>query len=133
MKLKQKIAFSLSLFYLLSIMGIALSVHFCSGKLADLALFSKQTSCKYCKDIPVEKKADNCCKDTEVMAKVDHSHQISNSLTLPQLFTVDVILPYPIIKQALWVAENTTHNYLNKAPPPQQGVALIVLHQTFRI
>lgn len=133
MKSKQKIAIGLALFYVLSVMGVALSVHFCGGKLAEIAVFAKETSCKYCKDTPAEKKTDNCCKDTLVTAKVDHSHQMSSSLTLPQLFTVDLILPYPIFKQTQWIAEQASNSILNKVPPLDQRVGLVLLHQSFRI
>ncbi len=133
MKSKQKIAIGLALFYVLSVMGVALSVHFCGGKLAEIAVFAKETSCKYCKDTPAEKKPDNCCEDTQVVAKVDHSHQMSSSLTLAQLFTVDLILPYPIFKQTQWIQEQNSDNFLNKAPPLYQSVGLVVLHQSFRI
>ena len=133
MKLKQKIALGLCLFYVLSVTGMALSMHFCSGKLADVAFFQNETSCKICNDIPLEKKADNCCEDTEVTAKVDHSHQIAGGITLPSLFLVDHILPYPVFNFTQHVVENHTNDFFNRPPPGQPKVDILVLHQTFRI
>ncbi len=133
MKLKRKFAIGLCLFYVLSVTGMALSMHFCSGDLADVAFFQNETSCTMCNDIPLEKKTDNCCEDTEVIAKVDHSHQLTSTLTMPDLFLVDHILPYPALNLTQRVVENTTNDFLNRPPPTQSKVAILVLHQTFRI
>ena len=55
MKLKQKIALSLAVLYAVSVIGFALSLHFCGGKLANVSAFNNEVSCKFCKEIPAEK------------------------------------------------------------------------------
>jgi len=86
MKLKQKIALSLAVFYAVSVMGLALSLHFCGGKLANVKIFSNEVSCKFCKEIPAEKKDDGCCKNTQVTVKVKDSHQAEAQIQMPKLF-----------------------------------------------
>ena len=47
MKLQRNIAMALSVFYLISVIGLAMNMHFCSGKLADVS-FKKHSGCGSC-------------------------------------------------------------------------------------
>jgi len=133
MKLKQKIALSLAVFYAVSVMGLALSLHFCGGKLENVRLFSSEISCKFCKDIPVEKKKDDdCCKNTQVTVKVKDSHQTESQIQMPKLFAIQLFLHPPVLE----FLSNLTPAFLskisNKAPPLSTRVALHVFNCIFR-
>ncbi|RZL30638.1 MAG: hypothetical protein EOO96_17730 [Pedobacter sp.] len=133
MKLKQKFAIGLCAFYVLSVVGIALSMHFCGGKLASVALYSNKVACKYCKTEPVEKKDDGCCKNKQVDVKVKDSHKAETGLKLPKLFEVESFIPRRI---ATFIHPVTTfffNKLSNKAPPNTSSISKQVLNCIFRI
>ena len=132
MKLKQKFALSLCAFYVLSVIGIALSMHFCGGKLADVAFYTNKTSCKFCKTEPVDKKDDGCCKNTTVEVKVKDSHHAEASVKLPKVFSLDSYLPSYIITFLKPFLPKYFGSLVNKAPPRTSGISLQVLHCVFR-
>lgn len=132
MRFKQKLAIGLCTFYMLSVIGVALSMHFCGGKLASISLYSNKTACKLCKAEPVEKKDDGCCKNTKVDVKVKDSHQTESSFKLPKLFSIDTFL-HPrtseIVKRLL---PSVFGRISNKAPPKSTRVAIHVFNCVFR-
>ncbi|WP_316830342.1 HYC_CC_PP family protein [Pedobacter aquatilis] len=133
MKLKQKIALSLAVFYMVSVMGLALSLHFCGGKLENVKLFSNAVSCKFCKDIPAEKiKDDGCCKNTQVTVKVKDSHQTEAQIQMPKLFSIQLFLHPPVLAFLANVRPAFLNKITNKAPPLSTRVALHVFNCIFR-
>ncbi|WP_316799181.1 HYC_CC_PP family protein [Pedobacter frigidisoli] len=131
MKLKQKIALSLAVLYTVSVMGFALSLHFCGGKLENVKLFSDAVSCKFCKDIPAEKKDDGCCKNTQVTVKVKDSHQVEAKIEMPKLFSIQLFL-HPQVITFSDLKSGFFNKISNKAPPLRLGVALYVFNCIFR-
>ncbi|KQR71909.1 hypothetical protein [Pedobacter sp. Leaf176] len=133
MKLKQKIALSLALFYMVSVMGLALSLHFCGGKLENVKLFSNEVSCKFCVDIPAEKiKDDGCCKNTQVTVKVKDSHQTAAKVEMPKLFSIQLFLHPPVLEFISNITPAFSRKISNKAPPLSSRVALHVFNCIFR-
>ncbi|RNL50600.1 HYC_CC_PP family protein [Pedobacter jejuensis] len=132
MKLKQKIALSLAVFYAVSVMGLALSLHFCGGKLENVKLFSNEVSCKFCADIPAEKKDDGCCKNTQVTVKVKDSHQTEAQTQMPKLFSIQLFLHPPVLAFLSNITPTFFSKFTNKAPPISSRVALHVFNCIFR-
>ncbi|RZK20126.1 MAG: hypothetical protein EOO86_05505 [Pedobacter sp.] len=133
MKLKQKIALSLAVFYAVSVMGLALSLHFCGGKLANVKLFSNELACNLCKDIPAEKiKDDGCCKNTQVTVKVKDSHQTEAQTQMPKLFSIQLFLHPPVLEFLTNITPAFFSKISNKAPPLSTRVALHVFNCIFR-
>jgi len=133
MKLKQKIALSLAVFYAVSVMGLALSLHFCGGKLENVKLFSNEISCKFCKDIPAEKiKDDGCCKNTQVSVKVKDSHQGEAQVQMPKLFSIQLFIHAPFLEFFNHIGSDFSSKITNKAPPISRRVALHVFNCIFR-
>ena len=133
MKLKQKIALSLAVFYAVSVMGLALSLHFCGGKLENVKLFSNEVSCKFCKDIPAEKiKDDGCCKNTNVTVKVKDSHQTAAKTEMPKLYAVQLFVHSSTVEFSSKFSTDHLSKIINKAPPLTLGVALHVFNCIFR-
>ena len=133
MKLKQKIALSLAVFYAVSVIGLALSLHFCGGKLANVQLFSNEIACKLCKDIPAEKiKDDGCCKNTQVTVKVKDSHQTEAQTQMPKLFSIQLFLHPPVLEFLTNITPAFFSKISNKAPPLSSRVALHVFNCIFR-
>jgi hypothetical protein len=132
MKLKQKIALSLAVFYAVSVMGLALSLHFCGGKLENVKLFSNEVSCKFCKDIPAEKKDDDCCKNTRVTVKVKDSHQAEAQVKMPKLFSIQLFLHPPVLAFLTDITPKFFSKISNKAPPLSSRIALHIFNCIFR-
>lgn len=132
MVFKQKSALVLCAIYTFSIIGIALSIHFCGGKLADVALYENKTSCKYCKDEPVDKADDGCCTNTKIEAKIKDNHQAQSIFKLPKVFSLDTYLPSRISEIFKPFFPKFFSQLENKAPPPISGVAIRVLYCVFR-
>lgn len=132
MKLKQKIALGLCTFYLLSVIGVALSMHFCGGKLASVNFYSSKAACKFCKNEQPDKKDDGCCKNTKVEVKIKDSHQSETAFKLPKLFSFEMVLPvygYDHFKRILPLVFSRISN---KTPLVSKRVALHVFNCVFR-
>ena len=132
MSLKQKLAVSLCTFYLVCVIGVALSLHFCGGKLAAVSATNTQASCKYCKSEPLAKKDDNCCKNTKIDVKVKDSHQVQSSVEVPKLFSVDAIIPRAFYTVFEYFLPHLFNKFEDKAPPKVPGIALHVMNCVFR-
>ena len=132
MKLKPKFALALCAFYVLSVIGIALSMHFCGGKLASVSIANAQVSCKYCKTAPVDKKDKGCCKNTKIDVKVKDSHHAEDTVKLPKVFSLDTYLPSHIVEFLKPFFPKYLNGLENKAPPRTSGVSLQVLNCVFR-
>lgn len=132
MKFKQKLALGLCTFYLLSVIGVALSMHFCGGKLASVSVNSNTINCKYCKAELTTKSDDNCCKNTKVEVKVKDSHQSQSSFKLPKLFSSDIIAFVPLVRNFKPSLAFLVRYIRSNAPPSPTRVARHVLFCVFR-
>lgn len=132
MKLKQKLAIGLCTFYLLSVIGIALSMHFCGGKLASISITNAQAACKYCKAEATDKNDDGCCKNTKIEAKVKDAHKVESSFKLPKLFSFETLVNPKILDLLNRFLPSYFNKIVNKAPPKSKGVALHVFNCVFR-
>lgn len=132
MMVRQKSALVLCAIYAFSVIGIAISMHFCGGKLADISFYSNKTTCKFCKTEPVNKADDDCCKNTKVDAKIKDSHQGETSFKLPKIFSLETFLPSNVNEIFKPFFPKFFSQLANKAPPPLSGVAIRVLYCVFR-
>ena len=132
MKLKQKVALSLCSFYLVSVIGVALSMHFCGGKLSSVAIYSSKATCKYCQTEVVDKKDDGCCKNTKFEVKVKDSHQVGSSFKLPKLFSFESLIPFSADEIFKKLRPIFFQKIENKAPPKIFRVAIHVFNCVFR-
>jgi len=131
MSLKQKLAISLCAFYVISVIGVALSLHFCGGKLAAVSAINAKVACKYCKAEPLAQKENDCCKNTKVDLKVKDSHQVESVVKLPKLFSIDVFFN-ETVQNVLGKFLPALFNKLENKAPPKSGVALHVMNCVFR-
>lgn len=131
--MKRKLAIALCSLYLISVIGVALSFHFCGGKLAAVSSVHAQQSCKLCKSAPKEPTDSNCCKNTVLDVKVDDSHQASKMVSLPDAFSLIAFLPidfHALFSRIFPTSLITEYRY--KGPPEPSGVALRILNCVFR-
>ena len=124
-------ALSLCVFYLFSVIGIALSLHFCGNKL-ETVQFTKTAGCKMCK--AAEKKAaeHNCCKNTAVDVKVTDSHQSAVKTALPKDFSLSLLFS-PVVSRLLNLLMPQLFSFAEHNPPPLSGnISLHILNCVFR-
>jgi hypothetical protein len=133
MKMRQKIAFGLSAFYLLSVIGIALSLHFCGNNLSDIA-FTKQANCNSCKTEGNKKmeKSDNCCKNATVEAKVTDQHESSAKVELPKNFSIALFFTPMVAEFFRDLLPGIFSRIENKAPPLSTKISLHLYNCIFR-
>lgn len=132
MMFKQKSALVLCAIYVFSVIGIALSMHFCGGKLADVAFYAGKTECEFCINEPVNKNDDGCCKNTTIEAKIKDSHHAETSFKLPKIFSLETYLPSNVVEIFKPFFPKSFSKLENKAPPPLSGVPFRVLYCVFR-
>jgi hypothetical protein len=130
-KLKQKITLNLCFLYVFSVIGIALSMHFCSGKLADVGLYANKTACKFCKK--EKQTAENsCCKNTKVEVKVKDDHQGKAAFKLPKVASFAILFSPRLAEIVKTFLPTFFSKFNNKAPPKTKGVAIHLFNCVFR-
>jgi hypothetical protein len=131
MKLRQKSALALCVFYVLSVIGLAISLHFCCDNLSSISLAgnAKSTACVEGKKVA---KTDHCCKTTSLEVKVKDSHQAVSKVSLPENYSISLFLG-PIISQFVSAIFPRTFSLIaGKAPPLSARQALYIINCVFR-
>jgi len=131
MNLRQKIALGFCAFYLISVIGVALSLHFCGDKLSAVH-FTEVAKCKACKAAEKTVKADNCCKNTAVDAKIKDSHQSGVKVDLPKNFSIQLFLTPFIAEIVQQLLPNLFSKAESEAPPLSARVSLYAYNCVFR-
>lgn len=131
MKLQQKIAMGLCAFYLVTVIGIAMNMHFCSCKLSSVK-FTEPATCGACKGDNKEQKRHDCCKDTAVDVKVKDSHEAGFKVKLPQNFSVELFLGPIFTERVNGVLKKLFKRAENKAPPISALLSLHIYNCVFR-
>jgi hypothetical protein len=131
MKLKQKIALGLCAFYLISVIGVALSLHFCGGSLSSVH-FTQTAKCNGCAAAEKKAESNNCCKNTAVDAKIKDSHQSGTAVSLPKNFSIQLFF-FPFVWETLEnILPKLFSRIENKAPPLSARFSLYAYNCVFR-
>jgi len=132
MKLKQRIALGLCAFYLISVIGVALSLHFCGGELSGIHL-TEVAHCGGCNEVEKSvKKEDSCCKNTKVDAKIKDSHQTGLKIDVPKNHSLPVLISSYISELLSFVLPQLFTKIKEEAPPLSARVALHAYNCVFR-
>lgn len=131
MKLKQKIALGLCAFYLISVIGVALSLHFCGGRLASVH-FTEVARCGTCKMTKKAAVENNCCKNTSVDAKIKDSHQSGLKVDLPKNYSIQLFISPFIAEMVSRILPDLFSKAENKAPPLSARLSLYAYNCVFR-
>ncbi|SHG75644.1 hypothetical protein SAMN04488522_107162 [Pedobacter caeni] len=118
-------------FYLMSIIGIALNMHYCGGKLSAVR-FTETAKCGACKGAEKMKKSSNCCKDTSVEAKVKDSHEAGVKVAVPKDFSLELFLGPALSEAFRLLLPNLFSKAENKAPPLSSVLSLHAFNCVFR-
>jgi len=131
MKLRQKIAMGLCTFYLISVIGVALSLHFCGGQLSAVH-FTEVAHCKGCKSADKPASANKCCKNATVDAKIKDSHESGLKVNLPKNYSIQLFIT-PFFKEMVQILLPALFSKAeNKAPPFSSRVSLYAYNCVFR-
>jgi hypothetical protein len=131
MKLKQKIALGLCAFYLISVIGVALSLHFCGNQLSSVH-FTKAATCKGCKAAEKSNDDNKCCKNSNVEAKVKDSHETGAKVNIPKNYSIQLFLAPFFTEIVRSVLPRLFSHTENKAPPFSARVSLYAYNCVFR-
>lgn len=118
----------LAITYLAVSSGIAMTIHYCMGKVASVDLMHSSDKCGNCG----MKSNEGCCKDEFKIVKLDDTHQISTN-------DINIHCPVAIINISKTLFETDIHSsqitsdYNNHSPPVLQDVSLCILNSVFRI
>ena len=131
MKMKQKIAMGLCVFYLVSVIGLAVSMHFCAGKLSSVR-FIDTAKCKACTKDSKIAKSHSCCKTTSVDVKIKESHQAGLKVKLPDNFSLQMFFGEQLSEIFKIVLSKSIRLSENKAPPLSSIISLYLFNCVFR-
>lgn len=131
MKLRQKLTLGLCAFYLITMIGFALNMHFCGGKLSEVR-WVETASCGACKASEKKQQAGDCCKDKSIEAKIKDSHQVGAKVKLPMDFSLEMLFS-PLISEVFRQLMPTLFSRIeNKAPPLSAILSLHAYNCVFR-
>lgn len=131
MKLRQKTALGFCAFYLISVIGVALSLHFCGGNLSAIH-FTASAQCWGCKGAERKAESDKCCKNTTVDAKIKDSHQSGQKVSLPKDFGIQLFLFSILLEAPKDILRKLYSKIENKAPPFSARFSLFAFNCVFR-
>ncbi len=114
--MKKTALIALLFFYLLSTAGVAVNIHYCGGKIADISVvFESKNKCK----CGSKKMNRNCCKDQKHFFKVKDSHKYSSDLKLSfKNYSSQDLLLLPVFTQLYYTSSDLTTCSSTKEIPP---------------
>ncbi len=131
MKLRQKLALGLCAFYLFSVIGVALSLHFCGGELSAVNL-SQVSHCAGCKAAEKTAESNKCCKNTSVDAKIKDCHESGSKVNLPKNYSIQLFLAPFLSEMVHFFLPALFSKIENKAPPFSARFSLYAYNCVFR-
>lgn len=118
----------LAIIYLTVSSGVAMTIHYCMGKVASVDLMHPGDKCGKCG----MKTTGGCCKDEFKLVKLNDSHKlISNDIKIYS--PVAVIDNSNSIFDTHIFSSEISSDYYNHSPPGSSGIPLNILYCVFRI
>ncbi|HUS02120.1 MAG TPA: hypothetical protein VMY77_10360 [Chitinophagaceae bacterium] len=118
----------LAIIYLTVSSGVAMTIHYCMGKVASVDLMHPAGKCGKCG----MKTTGGCCKDEFKIVKLNDSHKlISND--------INIYAPVAIIDNSKSIfdinvfSSRIKSDHKNHSPPGSPGTSLNILYCVFRI
>jgi len=118
----------LAIVYLGVSSGVAMTIHYCMGKVSSVELLKHKDNCSKCG----MKSGSGCCTDEFKIVKLTDSHKlIINDLNISA--PVAIINDSQSIFDSNVFLTQTTSDFNNHSPPESQNISLNVLYSVFRI
>jgi hypothetical protein len=126
-------SFTLILLVLISATSFKVGMHFCNGKVQDIALLAKAEPCALEKSLPPchRHQQPACCDDETVIHEGDEIQYSSSTEFAVNVTSVDV-LPAMVLLTEIIPTIPVRYNYYNY-DPPLRAVDLTVEHRVFLI
>lgn len=127
--MKKLITLFIAFLYLAVSSGLAVEIHLCMGKVADISLLPSDSH--KCGECGMPKGANECCKDELKFVKLQDSHKLINSdyqLDIPVSFTNDD----HFLATRNSISPVSFNDYSNHSPPTYSS-PLYILNGVLRI
>ena len=120
----------LAIVYLTVSSGVAMTIHYCKGKISSVDLLTHSDKCGKCG--MKNKDKNGCCKDEFKIVKLNDSQKlITNDINI---FTpVAIVDNSKSIFDSILPSSEISSIYNNHSPPISQGISLCILNSVFRI
>jgi hypothetical protein len=104
---------------LVSSSSFMVGLHFCGGKIQNVALFDKAPGCEKEKQLPPCHRHETpaCCKDTAVIHDGEEFSTAKADVSIAPTFLVEVAQPPVIISEVIQSASISTPRFYNYDPP----------------
>lgn len=128
--LKRSGAISLTMLYIVTVLGFALNLHYCGTQISSVNINAPAVECSMAK-IPGKMK---CCKDSQLQVKVKDAHQAEPESVLAKVFGFE--LPRLSFDNIFLSTQHTLLEKLfDRSPPdePAENIASFIKNCIFRI
>ncbi|MEM7103716.1 MAG: hypothetical protein AAF502_11330 [Bacteroidota bacterium] len=126
--MKKLLTISFAAFYLLTAVGVTVSVHKCMGQIASIKLFVEAGGCCCSKD----KAMNDCCEDESVFVQLDDDQRIIKSLRISDDLQPELNVVPSIQLTSIKVKKNEVRIESQNLPPPlKQPIWLLNCNFTF--
>lgn len=129
--MKKVFTISIAFLYLAVTSGLALEIHHCMGKIADISLLPSPV--ERCGSCGMKKGANECCKDELKLVKLQNAHKL-----IPADYQLHV--PVAVINHHYFLTDhhqgaqlNVIDNSNNHSPPDCSPVSLCIINCVYRI
>lgn len=108
--------------------GVAMTIHYCMGKVSSVELLTHNDKCSKCG----MKSGSGCCKDEFKIFKLNDSHKLVSN-------DINIFTPTAIVENSKSIFNTgllssvKPSSYNNHSPPESPGTSLNILHCVFRI
>lgn len=123
-----------ALLTLFSASSITVGIHFCQGKVKNLAFFSKAQGCERERKLPPchRHKAAPCCEDETIVHEAQSFQLSASHITIAAAPAVD-ILQAPVLLSEIIPASIQAQTHYYDYDPPLRSEDRIVTHRIFLI
>jgi hypothetical protein len=119
---------------LFSSSNIMVGIHFCSGQIQNIALFSKAESCEMEKRMPPchRHETQPCCEDETFIHNSEGFNAPATGISIPPVLSLDIELPAVLISEVIPSSPSLNGQFSNYDPPVRAADLTVFLH-TFLI
>jgi len=125
---------ALALLVLLSSTSFMVGIHFCGGKMKNVALLSKAEDCGMEKKIPPCHRhlAKSCCEDQAIVHEAEGFKASFHKIDISPSTAIDIDLPQVVLAEIIPAAALLQFRYYNYDPPLRSS-DLTITHSVFLI
>ena len=133
-KVRSILSFTLAALVLVSSTNFMVGMHFCSGEIQNIALFTKAERCEMEMTMPPchRHETSSCCDDETVVHQGEDFSATATEITMPPAYFVVVELPSVILKEIIPSAGLSEVKFFNYDSPLRASDLTVAL-QVFLI